>query len=146
MRLYIDCEFNGGRGELISLALVAEDGREFYEVLDCERPVPWVAENVMPILNKAPITISIFRSLLGAFLRDVGHGQVEPLHIVADHPADLAYFFDALIVDNIGTWTRIPPLIAYVHPGVKYKSTVPHNALEDARAIARMIGFAPKVI
>ena len=33
MNIYIDCEFNGFGGKLISMALCADDGREFYEVV-----------------------------------------------------------------------------------------------------------------
>ncbi len=33
MRYYIDTEFNGTGGQLLSLALVREDGLSFYEVL-----------------------------------------------------------------------------------------------------------------
>lgn len=52
MNLYIDCEFNGFGGQLISMALVAEDGTEFYEVVPLlEEVTPWVAEHVMPVLN-----------------------------------------------------------------------------------------------
>lgn len=52
MRLFIDGEWNSFGGDLISLALVAEDGREWYEVLDCVDPHPWVAENVIPKLGR----------------------------------------------------------------------------------------------
>jgi len=38
MRIYIDTEFNEFQGALISMALVAADGEEFYEVLACENP------------------------------------------------------------------------------------------------------------
>jgi hypothetical protein len=43
---YLDCEFNGYKGDLISLALVIDDNNYFYEVLGCPNPVPWVAENL----------------------------------------------------------------------------------------------------
>ena len=33
MKLFLDCEFNGFGGELISMALVDENERYFYEVL-----------------------------------------------------------------------------------------------------------------
>lgn len=43
MRIYVDCEFNGFGGELMSMALVAEDGREWYNVLPLPRDIePWV--------------------------------------------------------------------------------------------------------
>ncbi len=35
MNLFLDCEFNGFGGELISMALVDEHGLFFYEVLEC---------------------------------------------------------------------------------------------------------------
>ena len=36
MKLWIDTEFNEYKGALISLALVAEDGREWYGVRFCD--------------------------------------------------------------------------------------------------------------
>jgi hypothetical protein len=134
VKLYIDCEFNGGFGELISLALVAEDGREFYEVLPCDDPVPWVRDNVIPILHKHPINQAAFTTLLGQFLRGF-----ESIELVADHPADVAYFCNAIIVDNMGSWLRAPPITASIARGVDYVSRIPHNALEDARAIRRTL-------
>lgn len=56
MKLFLDCEFNGFGGELISMALVDEQGKYFYEVLPCPQPIPWVQENVMPKLNQAAIS------------------------------------------------------------------------------------------
>ena len=55
MRYFLDVEFNGFCGELISIALVPElDGAApFYEALDCAKPTPWVAEHVLPVLRTA---------------------------------------------------------------------------------------------
>lgn len=129
MRLFLDCEFNGFKGELISMAIVAEDGREWYEVLYCENPVQWVAENVIPILNREPLknmaelTLSLFR-----FLQ-----QFETVHIVADWPEDIVYFCQTLIT---GPGMRIdtPPLTMEVIR-IESESVIPHNALCDARGI-----------
>jgi len=137
MRLFIDCEFDGGGGDLISLALVAEDGREFYEVLPCHGPTPWVAKNVMPILGKEPISLLDLQSRLHVFL-----AQFDAVEIVADHPADIHYFCEALILDTMGTWIPTPPLTLRIEPHVNYESAIPHNALEDARAIKATL--APK--
>lgn len=46
MNIFIDCEFNGFGGQLMSMALVAEDGREFYEVL----PLP-LLDDIDPFHN-----------------------------------------------------------------------------------------------
>lgn len=55
MRFFYDCEFieDGMTIELISIGVVAEDGREFYAVsteFDGERAGPWVRVNVLPKL------------------------------------------------------------------------------------------------
>jgi hypothetical protein len=55
MNLFLDCEFNGFGGELISMALVDGDGNYFYEVLPCLEPINWVKENVLPMLDKQPV-------------------------------------------------------------------------------------------
>ncbi len=68
MRMYIDTKFNEFRGDLISMGIVAEDGNEFYEVLECKNPGSWVAVHVMPILEKEPIDRSIFQTKLQKFL------------------------------------------------------------------------------
>ena len=129
MKLYLDCEFNEFRGELVSMALVAEDGREWYEVVPCENPGDWVAKNVMPILGKAalPCTGALTASLFH-FLR-----QFETVHIVADWPEDIAHFCTALIT---GPGMRIdtPPLTMEVLR-IDAGSELPHNALADARGI-----------
>ena len=51
MHFFIDCEWNGSGGELISMALTAADGREFYRALECPNPEPWVARNVIPAVG-----------------------------------------------------------------------------------------------
>lgn len=132
MRLFLDCEFNGFQGELISMALVSEDGREWYEVLHCGNPIPWVAENVIPILGKTPVPQSDFTKGLFRFLC-----QFDSIHVVADWPEDISHFCKALITDpgkRIGT----PPLTMEV-VRVDSTSDLPHNALADARGIRKAI-------
>jgi len=130
-KIYIDTEFNGFQGELISMALVSVNGHEFYEVLECKDPTPWVAEHVMPYLEKEPVTMDVFQTKLMLFLHY--HKQVT---IVADWPDDIKYFCESLITG---------PGVAMNHPPISFEldrtlssedSKVPHNALHDARAIA----------
>jgi len=132
MRLFLDCEFNGFRGELISMALVSETWHEWYEVLPCNNPVPWVAENVMPILGNKPVTRDRFQSSLQEFLC-----QFEKVHIVADWPEDIAHFCNALITGP-GQRLTTPPLTMEVDR-IDSTSDVPHNALADARGIRTAI-------
>ncbi len=131
-KLFIDCEFNGFNGSLISLALVDPAGPEFYQVLPCDNPVPWVRDNVMPILFNPAIEIDGFRKALAAWLR-----RYDSVVIIADHPADIKYFADVIISDDRGGWLSLPPIAFEIRPELSNSnSVVPHNALEDARANA----------
>lgn len=133
-RIYIDCEFNGWMGELISFAMVAEDGGEFYSVLPEPRTWDkWCYENVFPVLNKTPCASAAdFRVAFLAFLR----GYRNPT-IIADWPADLYYFNKVLLGSGHEDSVLIPCRMELVN--CDYSSAVPHNALEDARAIATAI-------
>ena len=131
MKIYIDTEFNEFRGELISMALVAEDCNEFYEVLHCEKPGSWVAEHVMPYLDKTPVSLAVFQSKLQQFLF-----QYPRIHLIADWPEDIKHFCESLITGP-GICLNYPPIIMECRRDLSSKdSKVPHNALHDARAIA----------
>ncbi len=128
MKIFIDSEWNGYGGELISLALVSEDHRIFYEVLGCTSPIPWVAENVMPKLGKPWITLESLQEQLEFFL-----GQFGSVHVVADWPEDIMWFCKVLLT---GPGVRIdtPPLTMEVLRANTVSSN-PHNALADATAL-----------
>ncbi|WP_345195915.1 hypothetical protein [Kistimonas scapharcae] len=131
MKLFIDCEWNGHQGSLISMALVAEDGDFFYEVLECPEPTDWVRVNVMPVLGKAPVSKDEFTELLREFL---GRFPGDSLEVIADWPEDIKHFCDALIAyerRNIGPGSFC---ITIDRELFNSQSRVPHNALEDAIA------------
>lgn len=130
MNLFIDCEFNGFQGELISMALVDEQGNYFYEVLRCAHPTPWVTGHVMTVLNKSPIERSSFQQKLAAFL-----SSYRVVNIIADWPEDLSHFCNMLI-SGAGRRLVTPPLSMALCTDVQFQSRIPHNALEDARALA----------
>lgn len=132
MRLFLDCEFNEFRGELISMALVAEDGREWYASLGCENPGPWVAQNVMPILGAPTIRMGEFQDSLRNWL-----SQFKEIHVVADWPEDIAHFCSVLITGP-GYRLDTPPLTMEV-VRIDAASALPHNALADARGIREAI-------
>lgn len=130
MRLWLDAEFNGFQGPLISLAVVDEEGREWYEVLTCESPVPWVEAHVMPVLHKRATTSSRLAKSLATWLR-----KYPRIHVMADWPEDLAHFCSALVTGP-GSAYVVPPLtMELLRVSVPLASAVPHNALEDARAL-----------
>jgi hypothetical protein len=129
MRMWLDTEFNGFAGELISLALVDESGREWYEVVPCANPVPWVATNVIPFLGKQPTSIASVRNSLAGWLR-----SYDRVHVIADWPADFVHFCE-LLLSKPGFRIATPPLSMELVEGLLIESAIPHNALEDAKAL-----------
>ena len=130
MRIWIDCEFNEFGGQLISLALVAEDGCEWYQALPCPNPGAWVAEHVMPVLKVKPINRRQFVLLLQIWLL-----QFPSIHVIADWPEDISHFCQALITGP-GERINTPALTMEVRRDLDLiPSATPHNALADAWAI-----------
>lgn len=134
MNLVIDTEFDGFFGELISMALVELDGdMEFYEVRDVVVNDKWVKKNVIPYLNKQSITDDQFQCQLQKFLMNSG----EEIHVYADWPDDIRLLCQ-WIITGPGFCMDIPRM-TFHWLDVDYNSAVAHNALEDARAIKKVI-------
>ena len=134
MKLFLDCEFNGFGGELISMALVDENEKYFYEVLPCMNPTSWVFNNVIPTLNKHPIDLKEFQNTLFNFLN-----YYETIHIIADWPEDFSLFLTTLIVQQ-GVCMITPKLTMELwesDTSLMIDSKIPHNALQDAFALKR---------
>lgn len=130
--LFLDTEFNGFGGKLISMALLASDNTYFYEVVEMPDPVhPWVAEHVMPILGKSPLPIDVFKARLHAFLKDY-QGAV----IVADWHDDFIHFFQSLSGRDYGSSLTFSCTAKLVQDAMTFPD-LPHNALSDAFALAR---------
>lgn len=133
MKLFLDTEFNGFGGRLISLALVPENDtqREFYkEIQMYDQLDPWVKDNVVPHLTLIACTHNEFQQALTKYLLEVGDCT-----IIADWPDDIKYFCESLITGP-GMMLNISHNIKFeLDFGIDYTSQVPHNALHDARAI-----------
>ena len=141
MRYFLDTEFNGFGGALLSLALVPEDGEEFYITLACDEPAhPWVEQNVLPYLDHVPVGLDSPRlgreSAAVAIAAYLAHDPAP--EIVADWPDDIAYFNQLLLVGP-GQMVAVHDLTFRLVnlPGFSTaeNSAVPHNALHDARAL-----------
>ena len=141
MRYFLDTEYNGTGGALLSLALVPEDGDDLYLTLQTDEPiVEWVERHVIPYLDAVPEQLSCPR--LSA--RDAAHAlelylrhDEEPL-IHADWPEDVAQFCKLMITGR-GDMIELRHLTFRLLPTSNYStaanSKVPHNALHDARAL-----------
>ncbi len=142
MRYFLDTEFNGFGGALISLALVPEHGdQEFYAVVEHdEAPHGWVQRNVLPYLKSVPPghdTRTLSRVEAAHELARYLAADRDPV-IVADWPEDIAHFC-ALLVTGPGEIAPIGSMgfqfVASPGFSTAMNSKVPHNALHDARAL-----------
>jgi hypothetical protein len=141
LRYFLDTEYNGWGGALLSLALVPDDGEELYLTLDWTGPLDeWVERNVVPYLDTVPQSLVSPRLNRADAARMVSHylaGDPDPI-IVADWPEDLA-LFNALLVTGPAMMAEVPALQFQFRPLAGFStaanSKVPHNALHDARAL-----------
>ena len=151
MRYFLDTEYNGFGGALLSLALVPEDGgEEFYVTLLCDAPLdPWVERHVAPFLDMVPeglVSARLSRQeAAGALAAWLAHDEAPD--IVADWPEDLAQL-SMLLVTGPGLMVAMPPLSLHFVPlhgfSTAANSIVPHNALHDARALRdHVMGIEP---
>jgi len=141
MRYFLDTEYNGWGGALLSLALVPEDGEELYLTLDWDGALePWVERHVIPYLDMVPENLVSPRMSRADAARTISHylaGDPDPL-ILADWPEDIA-LFNALLVTAPGSMAEVSTLKFQFMPLTGFStaanSKVPHNALHDARAL-----------
>ena len=141
MRYFLDTEFNGFGGALLSLALVPEDGQEFYVTLECDDPVfPWVERNVVPYLDHVPVGLVSPRMTRREAAEAVSaYLAADPApELVADWPEDVTQFCSLLMIGP-GLMVTVPPLTFRLVPLQNFSpaanSAVPHNALHDARSL-----------
>jgi hypothetical protein len=148
MRYYLDTEFNGFGGELLSLALVRDDLKEsLYALLPPRTKLHrFVSEQVQPHLRDVPEWVAVLD------LRDrpfaLPHAIANflkvdsDLVIVADWPDDIAYFCRALMVQP-GEMVAIPGLKFEMHRVDAYPTrvakAVQHNAWWDAVALRQKL-------
>jgi hypothetical protein len=131
MFLYLDTEFNGFGGELISLALVPADRDlpEFYAVRRIPEDVhPWVREHVLPALNESAIGAGAFQNAFWDYLLGL-----PPFMVIADWPEDIAHFCQQICAEG-GRHLPITPFFHLVR-SEPLSPEIPHNALSDARAL-----------
>ncbi|HEX8443531.1 MAG TPA: hypothetical protein VF631_07775 [Allosphingosinicella sp.] len=146
MRYFLDTEYNGFGGELISIALVPEHGdQEFYAVLPLPAEVHgWVERNVLPYLRQVPPGLdadTVSREEAAFELARYLAADPDPL-VVADWPEDLAHLCN-LIVTGPAELAEIGRLrLEFLRtPGFSTarNSRVPHNALHDARSLREFV-------
>jgi hypothetical protein len=127
VRYFLDAEFDGFGGSLISLALAPEDEdlRAFYEALDCKATNDWAITHVLPVLRTERISRQEMTIKLADYLRDDAE-----LIAIADWPEDIAHLAMLLVTPTFVFELLDMPLFH-----AETLSQTPHNALSDAFAL-----------
>jgi hypothetical protein len=138
MNIYLDCEFNGFNGQLLSIALVPETGPYLYRELVVTEPLdPWVAKNVMPLMDTSSeareyVTPAQLAIDLQGWLARTGSYR---LNIIADWPDDIAYLCKAMMTGP-GEMISTPEISFELRRDLSCdKAERRHNALSDAFAL-----------
>ena len=152
MRVYLDTEFTQfTQPQLISIGLVADDGREFYAVMKSvsfQQCSAFVRAVVLPIIERWP-SAKLDRRELQQSLRQWLNERPEPLEIVCDFVIDAELLGELIDGDSDSALPafNIASIIVLstaqceqIAAGVDRYFTEPrqwprHHALEDARAL-----------
>lgn len=140
MKYYIDCEFDGHNGPLLSMAMIREDGLSFYAITTNVAKNPWVIENVVPKLPAFPHNIFSSQYSIGPALQRAIEGDDTPV-IIADSPVDIGRFCAAISTAEDGGYAPcITPRWDFeVHDVDCYPTDMPgavqHNAAWDAMVL-----------
>ena len=151
MLVFLDTEFTSFvRPDLISMGLVAEDGREFYAERtdyrkdDCS---DFVRETVLPLLGRVP-GAACSRAELTRRVRQWFEALPEPATIIFDYERDWLLLAEAYLGSehqkppaNVGEKLHLDRF-AITHPIFEQAQNLiytpdwpPHHALADARAL-----------
>lgn len=143
-RFYIDCEFDGHGGPLLSFGIESEKGRGLHYRVSDAPPVqdPWVAKNIIPIMGQHCATLNYRGPLnaLGSVLRKFIEPCQQPI-IIADSPVDIGRFCAAISTNADGKWASAEyPLMRFEVHNVDcwpndLSGGVQHNAWWDAKAL-----------
>jgi hypothetical protein len=151
-RFYIDCEFDGHGGPLLSIAIVEEDGRSVHIEADVKASDPWVLANVVPLMDKHDATdcTRVHPDAVGGMIRWF-IGNADRPTIIADSPVDIGRFCQAISTGEDGGWASADyPLMTFeVHNVDCYPTDLPgavqHNAWWDAMALRyRLSALTPR--
>lgn len=135
MNLYLDTEFDGHGGELLSLAIAGTDGSQWYGIFNAACTNDWVAEHVAPKLYALQPTVSGDFGTLRASLKEY-LTQRENCTLWADWPADFEHLMRLMCGGSYAESFMVPLAMALIiTPDGEPRPEHPHNALSDAIAL-----------
>ncbi len=150
MRYFIDCEFNSFGGDILSIAIVPENGTPLYLALPQEdidllvatkKVNPWVAEYVLPVMTANGLSPEhIAYAKWGDRLQQLLSGD-DDIIFVADWPEDIAHLMNVMMVSP-GKMINLPSFKTEMHRVdahyINLAGAVRHNALWDALSLKNL--------
>lgn len=142
MKYYIDCEFDGHSGPLLSIALVRDDGHSIHIQTKAEASDPWVLDNVVPRmdLHCAALDWTVDVNDVGTLIAHFIGDDDTPI-IIADSPVDIGRCCAALTTSRNGGWASVEyaHITFEVHNvdcyPTRLAAAIQHNAWWDAMAL-----------
>jgi len=155
VRYFYDTEFieDGKTIDLISIGVVAEDGREYYAVsneYDADNASLWVKENV---LSQLPSRLEFERKNRVLIADEIGQFVIEDSRDEVQLWADYCAYDHVALCQLYGTMMDLPPNIPmftndfqqlwgmHGSPQLPQSSGSSHHALDDARHLFKCWNF-----
>ncbi len=150
MRYFVDCEFNGFGGELLSIAIVSEEGDSLYLAIPKSQITKmrtdgsldhWVADHVLPVMSANGLSPKhMDRAKWGFELQRLLRGDSE-ITFVADWPEDISHLMQIMMVGR-GGMINLPVFNVEMRRVDAYyvnlAGAVRHNALWDAMSLKNL--------
>jgi len=140
MRYYLDTEYDGHNGPLISVALISADkSKDIYIICKRYAKDPWVVDKVIPVLynHDSSKCVETLTDSVGVFLRDFLLFD-DDITIISDSMTDIGYFTKAYSTDGDGNYKENPKKkMIFIVENIEsfpteVEGAVPHNAWWDA--------------
>ena len=129
MNIFLDVELTDWHGDIISIGMISDDGKEFYKELEFSNPSKWVVDNVLPKLSGKPLSLSAFQSELTAYFK-----QFDSCNIVVDWPEDIRAI-TSLFTNDYRYSVLLPVMTFEIFNTEMPENKGSHNALYDAKEL-----------
>lgn len=145
MKYYLNTQYNGHRGYLISMGIISETGKCLY-LLRNNLPglTQWVAEHIVPTGLAHPKTVTVLTftdDTLSNLLEDFFKEDTSPI-LITDWPTHIEHFCKAMVTApdkkiNTDDWGFIIRNVKTQPNNIQ--GFVPHNAIWEAIALRHVM-------
>jgi hypothetical protein len=129
----LDVELTDWRGDIVSIGMISECGRELYIEVEHSGPSRWTVDNVYPKLGGRALRVPDARRAVGRYLK-----LFDACRIVVDWPDDIRALC-GLLTFGEGRKEPTPPLSFEIADICVPVSGASHHALVDAKDLMALL-------